>query len=118
VNNAVSDEEKLAQEALLRVRRWLEKRKTASRKIISPRLAVKFCGGCNPSFDRGTVVQMLRRDLPNIRWMPWDEEADLLLIINGCFSGCAARSEVQEKALENLIIRNHSVSTIKKRGEN
>ncbi len=117
MNGVASDEEKLAQETISQIRRWFEKRETASRKILSPRLAVKFCGGCNPSFDRGAVAQILRRDLPDVRWVPPDEKADLLLIINGCFGSCAERPDVQEKALENLIIRNHSVSAIKKKGE-
>jgi hypothetical protein len=117
VNGVANDEEKLAQKAIARIRGWLENRETASRKILGPRLGVKFCGGCNPSFDRMAVAQILRRDLPDVRWVPADEEADLLLIINGCFGSCAERPDVKEKAIENLIIRNHSVSAIKKRGE-
>ena len=116
MNGVQSDEENLAQEAMVHIRGWLEKRATACRKYIIPRLAVKFCGGCNPSFERMTVAQILRRNLSGVCWVLPDEEADLLVIINGCLGSCAERPEVQEKAFENLVIRNRSVSTIRKKG--
>jgi hypothetical protein len=115
VNEVPSEEEKLAQEALTHIRGWLGKRAAACRRISVPRLAVKFCGGCNPSFERIAVAQILHRALPEVCWVLPEEEADLLIIINGCLGSCAERPEVQERADENLIIRNHSVSTIRKK---
>jgi len=115
VNGVQSEEEKLAQEAVAHIRSWLGKRAPACRKNIAPRLAVKFCGGCNPSFERMAVAQILHRDLPDVCWVLPEEEADLLIIINGCLGNCAERPEVQEKAFENLIIRRHSVSAIRQK---
>jgi len=114
VNGVPNEEEKLAQEALAHIRSWLGKVAAAGRNFLVPRLAVKFCGGCNPSFERIAVAQILHRDLPDVCWVLPEEEADLLIIINGCLGSCAERPEVQERAFENLIIRNHSVSTIRK----
>jgi len=64
-----------------------------------------------------TDPEVISSPVPPLPPVPPDEKADLLLIINGCFGSCAERPDVQEKALENLIIRNHSVSAIKKKGE-
>ncbi len=116
MNGTPSDEEDLVREAVAQIHRWLEKRAAASRNSMVPRLAVKFCGGCNPSFDRAAVARMIRRDVPDVSWVLLDEEADLLIIINGCLGSCAERGEVQEIAPENLVIRYHSVSAIHKKG--
>lgn len=116
MNGTRSDEEKLAREAMAQIRRWMENRAAASRDFIPPRLAVKFCGGCNPSFERTAVAQILRRDLPEVSWVLPEEEADLLIIINGCLGSCAERPEVVATALENLMIRKQSVCPIKKKG--
>ena len=114
MNGVPSEEEKLAQETMAHIRRWMGKRAAARRKFLTPRLAVKFCGGCNPSFERMAVAQILYRDLQDVCWVLPEEEADLLIIINGCLGSCAERPEVQERAFENLMISNHSVSTIRK----
>ena len=112
-----SEEERLAREAIAHIRRWLGKKATGRRKFLAPRLTIKFCGGCNPAFERTTVAQILRRGLSHVSWVLPEEDADLLIVINGCLRGCAERPEVQQKALEVLSIRDHSVSAIKKRCE-
>ncbi len=105
----------MAREAMACIHRWQEEKSSGRRKISAPRLAIKFCGGCNPSFERAAVAEILRRDLRNVSWVSPEEETDLLVIINGCLRSCAERPEVEQKALENLVIRNHSVSAIKKK---
>ncbi len=116
MSHRLSEEERLAREAMAQIRSWLGKQATGCRKFLAPRLAIKFCGGCNPAFERTVVAQILRRDLSNVCWGLPEEDADLLVVINGCLRGCAERLEVQQKALEVLTIRDHSVSAIKKRG--
>jgi hypothetical protein len=115
VSQRLSEEEKLAREAMAHIRNWLGEKADGCRKFLAPRVAIKFCGGCNPSFERTAVAQILRRDLANVSWVLPEEDADLLVIINGCLGSCAERPEVQQKALEILVIRNHSVSTIIKK---
>ncbi len=110
-----SEEERLAREAMAHIRSWLGKKAAGCRRFLPPRLAIKFCGGCNPVFERRDVAQILRRDLSNVSWVPPEEDAELLIVINGCLRGCAERPEVQQKALEVLTIRDHSVSAIRKR---
>ena len=47
-------------------------------------------------------------------WVAWGEEADLLLILNGCPVSCADREDVKEKGRRNLMISGHVVSGIEK----
>ncbi len=80
-------EEKLAREAVSRIREWAEKSSTGNRS----RVALKFCGGCNPQIERGLLAQRIREGLPaaGFQWVSGEEEADLLILINGCATACA-----------------------------
>jgi len=54
--------------------------------------AVKYCGGCNPCFDRGGIAKRLQADFPDIQLVGYDNRevsADMLLVICGCSSECA-----------------------------
>lgn len=108
----MSEEERLGSEALLRIRNWMEKRKACGEED-PPRLAIKFCGGCNPVVERGEIAGILRRGLcGGVHWTSPDEEADLLAIISGCLTACADRPEVKTKAANFLIVRADSVSFV------
>lgn len=54
------------------------------------KVAVKFCGGCNPGYDRGAAYQKIREavaDRAQISLPAEGESYDVLLIIRGC-TGC------------------------------
>jgi len=113
VNGKVEEEEKLAREALVQIRAWLEKQRGMGENF-KPRLAIKFCGGCNPSIERGLVARLILEDLAErVRWVPPDEEADLLLLIGGCQTACVDREEVKRKAARYLGISGSTVSLIR-----
>jgi hypothetical protein len=99
------EEERLAREVVARIRTWAEKRKRAAGADSLPHLAIKFCGGCNPIIDRGQLARSIREHLTGlVRWVPPEEEVDLLLIISGCLTACVDRPEVTEKAAEYFVI--------------
>ena len=51
------------------------------------RVGIKYCGGCNPRFDRVAAVESLGcRALPAAR--P-GERYDLILVVCGCSAACA-----------------------------
>ena len=115
------EEERLTRELAATIRSWAGGRKRGGRDS-PPHLAIKFCGGCNPVIDRGPLARNIRDDLSGlVRWVPAEEEADLLLIICGCPTACADRPGVTEKAAEYLVIGGESFSSIrtgtKRRGE-
>lgn len=54
------------------------------------RAAIKFCGGCNPRYDRGAAYAAIvdaTREVATFSLPQADTHYDLLLIIRGC-TGC------------------------------
>lgn len=51
---------------------------------------VKYCGGCNPKYDRGAAVSKLKKCLPGVTLNPVAEgvEYDTVLLVCGCQVGC------------------------------
>lgn len=101
-------EEFLAQKAIEEIKRWLRE----EGNIRSPRLALKFCGGCNPSYERGGVAHLVKESLPDVRWVSTEAEVDLIIIINGCNSSCAQRPEIEAKGDFCLVVREDGISKI------
>jgi 4-hydroxybutyrate CoA-transferase len=59
------------------------------------RIAVKYCGGCNPRYDRPEVVNKLKRDLPGAQIVPAGEnQADYVVVLCGCRSACAQHAHL------------------------
>ena len=52
---------------------------------------LKYCGGCNPHFDRAAIVSKLSDNFPAVHFLNYDNNllCDMLLVINGCQSQCA-----------------------------
>lgn len=55
------------------------------------KVGVKFCGGCNPRYDRRSVLNRLLEDCPALCWSyaKPEEAYDVLLVLCGCPSRCA-----------------------------
>ncbi|MGX8774878.1 MAG: hypothetical protein ACSW8G_07475 [Bacillota bacterium] len=51
---------------------------------------VKFCGGCNPHYQRGDAFRRIQSDLPEIEFEYAEEGTDYdhLLVIGGCTACC------------------------------
>jgi hypothetical protein len=92
----VGREEALVREAVSRIQTLRRRRKQRRKNPPPPRLALKFCGGCNPEIDRGLVARRIREELGGrVSWLPGDEEADFILIINGCRTACGDTAEAR-----------------------
>ena len=65
-------------------------------KILSglKKVAIKFCGGCDPSYDRVEYYESIREVTGNnIDWVPVDDSnCDAVLLICGCDRTCAKAS--------------------------
>jgi len=111
----LSSEEQLARQAIDQIRGWLEKEREAIGEGFIPRLAIKFCGGCNPLIERVFLAQTIREGCSGtVHWVRVEEKPDLVVIINGCLTACADRAEIQKKALASLVIQGHTISGIEK----
>lgn len=56
-------------------------------------IGVKFCGGCNPRYDRGKALEAIRQGTKGAAAFVIAEEGteyDRLLVIGGCTNCCAS----------------------------
>jgi len=68
------------------------------------RVGVKYCGGCNPEYDRVALVKQLQMDLKDkVAFVsPESEGVHFILAVQGCSTACADLSPYGE--LEIRII--------------
>jgi len=66
------------------------------------KIGLKYCGGCNPTYDRGLMAEKIRRELDDVANFITiiDKNVDMVLSIQGCDVSCA-----DLKALEGLDVR-------------
>ncbi len=60
---------------------------------------VKYCGGCNPRFNRTNFLNKVKKQCTDIefQYVKQDIMYDHLLVINGCLSKCASIDDIQVK---------------------
>ena len=60
--------------------------------MIGLKVGIKYCGGCNPKYERTDLVtklkEMSRKDI-HFENVKDDEKYDVLLVVGGCSSNCA-----------------------------
>lgn len=106
----------MAQEALERVRAFAQAHKKASPGGSSPRLRIKFCGGCNPAVERSRIAQGIRTGAgKDLLWAAPEEDADLVVTVNGCVTACADRPGIKRQARHSLRIDPEGVADVRER---
>lgn len=62
-------------------------------------VGVKYCGGCNPRYDRVALVARLAADHPSLRLEPAQPGVyyDLLLVVCGCSARCADTAGLENR---------------------
>ena len=81
------------------------------------KVGVRYCGGCNPRYNRGGVFQKIRDRLQDIDFEVAQEgvEYDALLVIGGCTSCCASYHQFTYcKGVVKIWDPNELEDTIKK----
>ena len=70
------------------------------------RVGLKYCGGCNPEYDRVALVQHIEESLQGrVKFVsPESEGIELLLAVEGCSTACADFSAFQ--GMEIRVITN------------
>jgi len=61
---------------------------------IEKRIGVKYCGGCNPTYDRMQVIRQIKSRFRNrfYFFLPDQKHLNGLLFINGCHHSCAVEN--------------------------
>ncbi|MCY6371919.1 hypothetical protein OXH55_14830 [Clostridium ganghwense] len=70
------------------------------------KIGVKYCGGCNPRYDRAELVSQLRKEFNKKHEIVSAQEGiiyDLIIILCGCTSCCAEHEKIQAK-YEKIVI--------------
>lgn len=71
------------------------------------KIAVKYCGGCNPAYRREEIEEVLKKHFQIF----YSGDSELLVCISGCKKGCAVEKakgnfvHFDEKAEEEEILR-------------
>ncbi|MCX5996432.1 MAG: hypothetical protein NTV42_02195 [Chloroflexi bacterium] len=77
------------------------------------RIALKFCGSCNPEIDLSSLAGQVRKltsSREDIQFFPFNtKELDLLVILCGCRRSCADKEEYKSQAKRHLIIAGESL---------
>ncbi|NLD20389.1 MAG: hypothetical protein GX663_09150 [Clostridiales bacterium] len=60
---------------------------------------IRFCGGCNPRYDRGKACEGIKASVDNMDFLNAVEgnEYDTLLVIGGCTNCCASYDQYKVK---------------------
>ena len=55
------------------------------------RVGIKYCGGCNPEYDRVALVEQIKERLTGkVSFVPSESEGiDIILAVQGCKTACA-----------------------------
>lgn len=81
------------------------------------KVGVRFCGGCNPRYDRGAALRKLKEEQPDVDFLHAEEgvEYDSILVIGGCTNCCASHCQFStregvikmwdEKHIEDVLSR-------------
>ena len=75
-------------------------------------VGVRFCGGCNPLFDRMEAYQHIETLFKDrFDFMPYSENEthDIVLIVNGCQSECLLSENYN---CDIFVVNNENYSTI------
>ena len=72
-----------------------------SRGVSKLKIVIKYCGGCNPEFDRvEAVAEMLGRLADVVELVPLDDaRAHMLLAVQGCSTACADLDQYKGKKI-------------------
>lgn len=71
------------------------------------RIGLKFCGGCNPYYERGAEVQKLKNSFPQFLFeaVRTGEYYDIILLVCGCARSCVCHYR-EAKAGRYVILKN------------
>ncbi len=74
------------------------------------KVGIKYCGGCNPDYDRVALVKQIESRLQGkVEFVsPENDHVDFVLAVEGCKTACADLSSFQGKTI-HVISRKEDV---------
>lgn len=78
------------------------------------KIGIKYCGGCNPTYLRESIEDVVRKEFSQAQFFYTSNlaEVDVLLVICGCKTACAAKSieNMDKKDIHKVVIFNEHLS--------
>lgn len=73
------------------------------------KIGVKFCGGCQSRYERGDVLEIIKRNVENVdfEYALSDVEYDIFLVISGCPIKCADTKKYIYKEIVDIDSENY-----------
>jgi hypothetical protein len=71
---------------------------------VKTRILVKYCGGCNPRYDRVALVEKLAASLKGKAELVYSESegVDMVLAVQGCETACTDLSAFQDLEIRSI----------------
>ncbi len=71
------------------------------------RIGLKYCGGCNPSYDRVEYVREIQRAAGDrFEWVSLDDgDFSAILLVNGCDKQCAEMAEYETAGIRVVRVK-------------
>ena len=62
------------------------------------RIGIRYCGGCNPRYDRVAAAEELKRQFPQAEWVRAEKDTvcDGIVIVTGCGKECVSDENLGE----------------------
>lgn len=62
-----------------------------------PEIGLRYCGGCNPRYDRVAAVDALKAQCPAARFVPAGPAQCHVLLLCGCKAQCVTREDLDPR---------------------
>lgn len=68
-------------------------------------VGIKYCGGCNPKYDRAQKVQELQKHYPQLcfSYAVPAQTYDFLIVICGCHANCASHENLSVQSKKFIL---------------
>jgi len=68
------------------------------------KIGIKYCGGCNPGYDRVALVKQIEKSLQGkVEFVsPESQDVALILAVQGCSTACADLSAFQGMEIRTI----------------
>jgi phage gp36-like protein len=80
------------------------------------KVGIKYCGGCNPYYDRVALVKQIESRLRGkVEFVsPHSDHVDFVLAVEGCQTACADLSAFQGKTIHIISRKEDAVKFLQK----
>ena len=64
-------------------------------------MGLKYCGGCNPVFDRIELVERIKNELEGVVEFvsPHEPGVEIVLVVEGCATACVDLDEFKDRKI-------------------